>query len=224
MREKLYLCAENKLYRKSNNINLMNKKGLLLILSSLIVGLITFSSCSKGNTLNDLEGTTFVPKEQLSDNQTELELFFESGTELDIKVKELDLPKDLIQIDNEQLDWIKQSGLLAINFRLAYTYDKITREIKISKTDNTISNASAQIEALIAKFINEQMKGQSDIEKALLITLAKAKLTPELNKAIDQILKEIESIIYNEEADEIILRVKKDGEKESEVVIFKQKD
>ncbi len=202
----------------------MNKKHLIILFSSLIFGLLTLSSCSKVNSLNDLEGSTFEPKERLADNQTKFELFFETGTKLIIKVRDFDLPKNSSQIDKEEFALAKENGLFDMDFPLDYTYDKITSEIKIIKTDKTVSNATSKFQSFVAKILDERMEGKSDTKKALALILIMSKVNTEVNEKFDEFLSEIESMIYNEKADEIILRIKKKTDKESEVVIFKNKD
>ncbi len=202
----------------------MNKTRLLLILSTLLLGLITFSSCSKENTLNDLQGKTFVPKEKIKDSKANMELFFESGTNLIIRVKDVDLPEDLLEVDKTIVDLIKNTKVLDMDFSLAYTYDKITREIKLTKTDQTLSEAGSKLKGLIPLVINEKMKDKSDLEKAIAIKLIEKEVDKEVGKEFDKILASIKSMIYIEEANEVILRVKKEEAKEAEDIIFKEKD
>ncbi len=197
----------------------MNKRNLLLLLSTLVLGLLILSSCNKTNTLSELEGKTFVPKEELKEKELKLELFFENATDVLVKVDGLDGAVDREIENKEEYEFALKNGLNKLDFRFNYTYDKITREIKLTKTDKTIKDAVAKMKPLIVMGVEKRLKDKEPMAKIFVIEMIMQKIEEDLTKEFEPVFQSIESMIYNEEADEIIIRSKKSNE----AVIFKNK-
>ncbi len=197
----------------------MNKKYIILF-TSFLLGLIFISSCNKENVLNDLQGKTFVPKEKMEEGSPNMELFFRTEKALEFKIKDISSPDKLSDEGKSVLSMFEGTDLLELVFELNYSYEKTTKSIKITKPNTYFDKTSKKIDTLLPLFIESQMKDKSDTEKALAKITVKAMIEKRVKEGFDELYNSIESVIYNEEMDELIIRFKEGDNKENETLIL----